>query len=154
MLGLKVRENYECPAAVVVLAAHRALEALVCTAGELKFKKLVDLEWGELAYKGLWLDPLREDLEAFINRIQTRVCGDVHLRLAKGSVIVTGRKSEAALYNEDLASFDSKTFNQADSLGIVKTHGMQSKLYWQLRQQGKIATGTTFETPLLPEAPA
>src|SRR5215831_18854749 len=124
MLGLKVRENYECPAAVVVLAAHRALEALVCTQGELKFKKLVDAEWGEIAYKGLWLDPLKEDLEAFINCIQPRVCGDVILRLAKGNVIVQGRRSEAALYSEDLASFDSKTFNQAESIGNVKTHGM------------------------------
>jgi argininosuccinate synthase len=139
MLGLKVRENYECPAAVAILASHRALEALVCTQGELKFKSYVDKEWGEIAYKGLWLDPLKEDLEAFINQIQRRVCGDVHLRLAKGGVTVMGRKSDAALYNEDLASFDSKTFNQAESLGIVKAHGMQSKLFWQLRQQGKIA---------------
>src|SRR5438552_2402363 len=106
MLGLKVRENYECPAAVVILTAHRALEALVCTQAELKFKSMVDREWGELAYKGLWFDPLKEDLEAFINAIQRRVCGDVHLRLARGSVIVTGRRSDAALYSEDLASFD------------------------------------------------
>ncbi len=145
ILGLKVRENYECPAAVVIVAAHRALEALVCTAGELKFKSTVDREWGELAYKGLWLDPLREDLEAFINRVQHRVTGTVIMRLAKGSAIVVGRSSEAALYNEDLASFDSKTFNQAESLGIVKTHGMQSKLYWQLRQQGKILGGSRDE---------
>lgn len=149
MLGLKVRENYECPAAVTILAAHRALEALVCTQGELKFKKLVDAEWGEIAYKGLWLDPLKEDLEAFINRIQARVCGDVMLRLAKGGVTVTGRRSDAALYSEDLASFDSKTFNQAESIGMVKTHGMQSKLYWQLRQQGKIL-GDAESLPMLP----
>src|SRR5437764_11517037 len=131
MLGLKVRENYECPAAVAILAAHRALEALVCTQAELKFKSMVDREWGEMAYKGLWLDPLKEDLEAFINRVQLRVVGDVNLRLAKGSATVIGRKSEAALYNEDLASFDSKTFDQSESLGIVKTHGMQSRLFWQ-----------------------
>jgi argininosuccinate synthase len=138
MLGLKVRENYECPAAVVLLTAHRALEALVCTQGELKFKASVDREWGEMAYKGLWFDPLKDDLEAFINKIQERVTGTVTLRLAKGSAVVTGRASEAALYSEDLASFDSKTFNQSESLGMVKTHGMQSRLYWQLRQEGKI----------------
>lgn len=145
MLGLKVRENYECPAAVVLLTAHRALEALVCTQGELKFKSMVDREWGEMAYKGLWLDPLKDDLEAFINQIQPRVTGSVTVRLAKGSAAVVGRKSDAALYNEDLASFDSKTFNQAESLGIVKTHGMQSRLFWQLKQQGKILSAPSQE---------
>jgi argininosuccinate synthase len=136
MLGLKVRENYECPAAVTILTAHRALEALVCTQGELKFKAMVDREWGELAYKGLWFDPLKEDLEAFINAIQPRVTGTVTLRLAKGSAVVVGRSSPFALYSEDLASFDSKTFDQSESLGIVKTHGLQSRLYWQLRKRG------------------
>lgn len=143
MLGLKVRENYECPAAVVILMAHRALEALVCTQNELKFKAAVDREWGELAYKGLWFDPLKEDLEAFINKVQERVEGTVNIRFAKGSAVVVGRESQCSLYNEDLASFDSKTFDQAESLGMVKTHGMQSKLYFQLRQQGKILHGGT-----------
>jgi argininosuccinate synthase len=133
MLGLKVRENYECPAAVVLLTAHRALEALVCTQAELKFKSAVDREWGELAYKGLWFDPLKEDLEAFTNQIQPRVTGYVYLRLFKGNCVVIGRESKWALYNEDLASFDSKTFNQSESTGIVKTHGMQSRMYWQLK---------------------
>lgn len=134
MLGLKVRENYECPAAVLILTAHRALESLIGTQSELKFKSLVDREWGELAYKGLWFDPLKEDLEAFINRIQERVIGSVMLRLYRGSVVVVGRKSPYALYNEDLASFDSKTFDQAESIGMVKTHGMQSRMYWMLKQ--------------------
>lgn len=134
MLGLKVRENYECPAAVVLLQAHKALEALVCTQGELKFKANVDREWGELAYKGLWYDPLKEDLEAFTDKIQERVTGTVTLRLAKGSSVVTGRSSRYALYNEDLASFDSKTFDQSDSEGMVKIHGLQSRMYWKLRQ--------------------
>jgi argininosuccinate synthase len=137
MLGLKVRENYECPAATILLTAHRALEALVSTQSELKFKANVDREWGELAYKGLWFDPLKEDLEAFIGAIQPRVTGSVTLRLAKGSAIVVGRTSPYALYNEDLASFDSKTFDQADSLGMVKMHGLQSRMYWLLKQAGK-----------------
>jgi argininosuccinate synthase len=134
MLGLKVRENYECPAAVVLVTAHKALEALVCTQAERKFKAKVDEEWGELAYKGLWFDPLKEDLEAFINKIQERVTGTVELKLYKGSLTVQGRSSKWALYNEDLASFDSKTFDQSESTGIVKTHGMQSKMYWALKQ--------------------
>ena len=141
MMGLKVRENYECPAAVVLLQAHRALEALVCTQAELKFKALVDREWGEIAYKGLWFDPLKDDLEAFINQIQGRVTGTVTVRLAKASCVVVGRQSQWALYSEDLASFDSKTFDQTESLGMVKMHGMQSRMYWLLRQKANEGAG-------------
>jgi argininosuccinate synthase len=109
MLGLKVRENYECPAATVLLKAHQALEALVLTQSELKFKKQVDLEWGQLAYQGLWFDPYKEDLEAFIGATQRRVSGQIRLRLFKGSVTILGRKSAWALYSEELASFDTTT---------------------------------------------
>lgn len=129
LIGLKVRENYECPAAQVIIPAHKALEALVCTKEERAFKVLVDQKWGELAYAGLWYDPFKDDLEAFINSIQTRVTGTVNLRLFKGSSTVTGRASKYALYNEDLASFDSKTFDQSEAVGIVKTHGMQARMY-------------------------
>lgn len=129
LIGLKVRENYECPAAQVIIPAHKALEALVCTKEERAFKVLVDQKWGELAYAGLWYDPFKDDLEAFINTIQTRVTGTVNLRLFKGCGTVTGRASKYALYNEDLASFDSKTFDQSEAVGIVKTHGMQARMY-------------------------
>lgn len=133
MLGLKVRENYECPAAVLLLTAHRALEALVLTADEQRMKKLIDMEWGKLAYYGLWLDPLKEDLEGFIAPTQRRVTGDVMLRLYKGSATVVGRRSPYALYSEDLASFDSKTFDQREATGIVKTHGLQARMYRSLK---------------------
>jgi argininosuccinate synthase len=129
LIGLKVRENYECPAAKVIIPAHQALEALVCTKEERAFKVLVDQKWGELAYAGLWYDPFKEDLEAFINNIQPRVTGTVYLRLFKGSCTVIGRNSKYALYNEDLASFDSKTFDQSEAVGIVKTHGMQARMW-------------------------
>ncbi|MBI3945017.1 MAG: argininosuccinate synthase [Armatimonadetes bacterium] len=133
MLGLKVRENYECPAAVVLLTAHRALEALVLTRAELDMKAMVDRKWGEMAYYGLWFDPLKEDLEAFIGATQKRVAGTVWLDLFKGQVKVIGRRSPWALYSEDLASFDSKTFDQRESLGMVKNHGIQARMYLQLK---------------------
>lgn len=133
LIGLKVRENYECPAAKVIIPAHQALEALVCTKEERAFKTLVDQKWGELAYAGLWYDPFKDDLEAFINQIQPRVTGTVNLRLFKGSCTVIGRASKYALYNEDLASFDSRTFDQSEAVGIVKTHGMQARMYRTLR---------------------
>ena len=134
MLGLKVRENYEAPAAITLLLAHAALEALVCTKEERRFKTLVDQQWGELAYSGLWFDPLKEDLEAFINKIQERVTGTVKLQLFKGSAKVMGRSSPFALYNEDLASFDTKTFDQREMTGAVRVHGLQSRMYWSLKK--------------------
>ncbi len=129
LIGLKVRENYECPAAKLLIPAHQALEALVCTAAERAFKVSVDQKWGELAYAGLWYDPFKDDLEAFINAIQPRVTGTVTMRLFKGSAQLIGRSSKYALYNEDLASFDSRTFDQSEAVGMVKVHGMQARMY-------------------------
>ncbi len=134
MLGLKVRENYECPAAVVLVTAHRALEALVATRRELAFKQSVDRTWADLAYEGLWYDPLKEDLEAFIERVNARVTGEVMVRLYRGSCTVTGRRSPFALYSEDLASFDSKTFDQREMEGMVKVHGLQARMYHLVRR--------------------
>lgn len=132
MMGLKVRENYECPAATVLLKAHRALENLVLTRDEIRFKALIDQEWSKLAYEGLWWDPLKTDLEAFITATQNRVSGQVTLKLFKGQATVLGRKSKWALYSEDLASFDTKTFIQSESTGAVKNFGLQSRMYQQL----------------------
>lgn len=137
MMGLKVRENYECPAATVLLKAHKAIENLVLTRDEIRFKSLVDQEWSRMAYEGLWWDPLKEDLEAFIGSTQSRVTGDVHLRLHKGQAIVVGRSSPWALYSEDLASFDSQTFDQRESTGAVKNFGMQARMFHALRAKNQ-----------------
>jgi argininosuccinate synthase len=133
LMGLKVRENYECPAATVLLKAHQALESLVLTRDELRFKKLVDLEWSRLAYEGLWWDPLKEGLDAFIGLAQRRATGQVALSLYKGSAQVVGRSSPWALYSEDLASFDSQSFDQRESAGAVKNFGMQARMYYRLQ---------------------
>ena len=137
MLGLKVRENYECPGATLLLKAHAALEALVLTREELRFKKLVDQEWSSLAYQGLWFDPYKEDLEAFIGATQKRVEGQVKLRLYRGGLQVVGRKSPWALYSEELASFDTTTFDQRDSTGMVKNFGLQSRMYLAIKEKMK-----------------
>lgn len=129
LMGLKVRENYECPAAITLLAAHQALEALVLTREEIAFKKLVDQEWSRLAYEGLWYSPLKSDLEAFIGNTQSRVTGSVRLKLYKGGLTVQGRVSPFALYSEELASFDTTTFDQSESTGMVKNFGLQSRMY-------------------------
>ncbi len=135
MMGLKVRENYECPAATVLLKAHRALENLVLTRDEIRLKAQIDQEWSRMAYEGLWWDPLKEDLEAFIGATQRRVTGEVHLKLFKGQTTVVGRASQWALYNEDLASFDTETFDQRESTGAVKNFGLQSRMYYALSKK-------------------
>lgn len=134
MMGLKVRENYECPAATVFLKAHKALENLVLTRDEIRFKATVDLEWSKLAYEGLWWDPLKENLEAFIQNTQTRVTGEVKMKLHKGNLTIVGRNSPWALYSADLASFDTTTFDQRESTGSVKNFGMQSRMYHHLKR--------------------
>ena len=135
MLGLKVRENYECPGATVILAAHKALEALVLTRDEIRFKQKVDAEWSSLAYQGLWWDPFKDDLEAFINQTQKRVSGTIKMRLYKGSMQVIGRASPWALYSEDLASFDTTTFDQRESTGMVKNFGLQPRMFFHLTKK-------------------
>lgn len=135
MMGLKVRENYECPGATVFLKAHKALENLVLTREEIRFKALVDQEWSRLAYEGLWWDPLKDDLEAFIGSTQMRVTGDVKLQLFRGQPIVIGRSSPWALYNEELASFDTTTFDQRDSTGSVRNFGLQARMFHSIKNK-------------------
>ncbi len=134
VLGLKARENYEHPAATVLLKAHKDLEQMVFTRAEIKFKKIVDEQWSELAYQGLVDEPLYEDLNAFIDKTQERVTGTVKVRLYKGSCTVLARSSPFALYSEDLVSFDSKTIDQKDAEGYCKYHGFQARLYRKIRK--------------------
>ncbi|MBN2111252.1 MAG: argininosuccinate synthase [Methanosarcinaceae archaeon] len=129
VLGLKARENYEHPAATVLLTAHRDLEKLVLTRAELKFKKGVDEQWSELAYYGLVDEPLYADLNAFIDRTQQRVTGTVTVKLHRGSVIILARTSPYALYSEDLVSFDSATIDQKDAEGFARYHGFQARMF-------------------------
>jgi len=129
IVGLKSREVYECPAATILLKAHKDLEKFVCTRHENAFKKLVDEQWTNLVYSGLWVEPLMEDLEAFINNVNRKVTGTVRLKLFKGNVSVVGRSSNYALYDENLATYDRKsTFNQLASLGFIELWGLQSRM--------------------------
>jgi len=129
VLGLKARENYEHPAATILLLAHADLEKLVLTRAELQFKKMVDDRWSELAYMGLVDEPLFRDLDAFINKSQERVTGSVKIQLYKGSATPIARESPNALYSEELVSFDSATLRQSDAEGFAKYHGFQARMY-------------------------
>ena len=135
VLGLKARENYEHPAATILLTAHRDLERLVLTRAELSFKAKVDEKWSEMAYMGLLDEPLFHDLNAFIDATQVRVEGAVKLRLYKGSVMVVARSSPVALYSEDLVSFDESSIDQQDAEGVAKYHGFQGRLYQKVTKK-------------------
>ena len=129
VLGLKARENYEHPAATVLITAHADLEKLVLTRGELKFKKIVEEQWSEMAYSGLVDDPLFADLNAFIDKSQERVTGNVKVKLYKGALTILARSSPNSLYSQNLVSFDSQTIDQKDAEGFAKYHGFQARMY-------------------------
>ncbi len=129
ILGLKAREVYEAPAATVLLEAHEALEALVLTKEELGLKSRVDRKWSELVYHGRWFDPLRDNLEAFIDSTQKRVNGEVEMRFIPGKAEVIGRKSPSSLYDEKIVSFHRKSFDQKAVASVTKFHGMNGKIF-------------------------
>jgi len=135
ILGLKARENYEHPAATVILAAHHDLESLTLTRQELVFKRMVDDKWSELAYKGLVYEPLYAALNAFIETTQERVNGSVDLELYKGSVRVLGRSSPDAIYSGDLVSFDSASIDQCHAIGVSQYFGIQARMVRQMQQK-------------------
>ncbi len=135
VLGLKSRENYEHPAATVLITAHRDLEKLVLSRRELKFKKFVEEEWAELVYYGLVNDPLFDALNAFIDKTQERVTGWVKVRLYKGSVFPVARDSEYALYSEELVSFDTSAIDQRMAEGFSTFHGLQGRIFRSLMRE-------------------
>ncbi|WP_202318578.1 argininosuccinate synthase [Archaeoglobus neptunius] len=134
VLGLKARENYEHPAATILITAHRDLEKLVLSRKELKFKKLVEEEWAELVYHGLTNDPLYDALNAFIDTTQKRVTGWVKIRLYKGYAFPVARYSNFALYSEELVSFDTEAIDQKLAEGFAAFHGLQGRMFKRLFQ--------------------
>jgi len=127
VIGIKSREVYETPAASCLIEAHSDLEKMVHTKHETKFKSLVDDEWSWLTYSGLWEDPLKNDLDMFIEQTQKRVSGTVKLKLFKGSLRVVGRESKYSLYNHKIATYGKGSkFDQKLAKGFVELWGMQS----------------------------
>lgn len=135
VLGLKARENYEHPAATILITAHRDLERLVLSRRELKFKKIVEEEWSELVYYGLTNEPLFEALNVFIDKTQERVTGWVKLKLYKGSATPIARYSDFALYSEELVSFDTMSLDQKLAEGFSAFHGLQGRIYQRLKRR-------------------
>ena len=146
MLGLKVRENYEHPAATVLLNAHEGLEALVLTKEERDFKQQVDGEWSQKGYEGLVDGPLVAALEGFIEETQTKVTGTVTIRFEGGQARVVGRDSEYAVYSADAASFNTEKvgdITQADATGVAKYHGYQDRIAAEAKRAADAKRGAT-----------
>jgi argininosuccinate synthase len=142
VVGIKTREIYEAPAALTILTAHKDLEQLVLTKHELRFKQVVDDQWSWMVYSGLWFDPLREDLDKFIDATQNRVTGKVKMKLQNGSAKVVGRKSKNSLYRQTLATYASDSiFDQNLAKGFIELWGMETvianKLSRNLSTKGK-----------------
>ena len=104
VVGLKEREIYEAPAAVVLHAAHKELQKMVVATSLDRFSRAVSLQYADTIYNGLWFAPLREALDAFIDKVQERVTGVIRMKLFKGDCRVVGRKSPFALYEPAAAA--------------------------------------------------
>lgn len=138
VVGLKSREVYECPAAVTILEAHNDLQKLICSTQEDYFRTIVEDKWGQLAFSGLWFDPLMDDLNSFIDKMNSKVTGWVKLKLYKGSLRAVGRGSKYSLYSHDLVSFDNETkFNQLASAPFIEHYGNMSKMAYQVGSRVK-----------------
>ena len=137
VVGLKVRDLYEVPAAAILMTAHADLEKLVSTIHQNNYKRGLEERWGYLAYAGLWLEPLRSDLDAFMDSANEHVTGEVRLKLYKGSVRVISRSSPYALYDRSLAGFGESggEFSQAASPGFIELFTLQSRMAHRVRHR-------------------
>jgi argininosuccinate synthase len=136
IVGLKVRDLYEVPAAAIIMPAHRELEKLVSTIHQNNFKGALESHWAYLCYAGLWLEPLRGDIDAYMDSVNSTVTGEVTLKLYKGSVTPVARSSKYALYDQSLASFGESggDFSQHASPGFIELFTLQSRLAHRVRR--------------------
>src|SRR6185436_15890006 len=137
IVGLKVRDIYEVPAAAILLPAHAELERLVGTIHQNQFKSELDRKWAYLVYAGLWWEPLRTDLDAYMDAANSQVSGTIGLRLYKGSVRVVTRESPNAVYDAQLATFETSggLFSQQASPGFIELWSLQSRMAYRLRAE-------------------
>ena len=138
IVGLKVRDIYEVPAAAILLGAHRELEKLVSTIHQNNFKRALEDKWAYLCDAGLWHEPLRSDLDAYMESANEHVTGELTVRLYKGSAMVVGRSSPYALYDRALAGFGESggEFSQDASPGFIELFTLQSRLAHRVRGRG------------------
>jgi argininosuccinate synthase len=135
IVGLKVRDIYEVPAAAILLPAHAELERLVGTIHQNQFKTQLDQKWAYLVYAALWWEPLRENLDAYMNAVNATVTGKIGVKLYKGSARVVTRESPNAIYDAQLATFSESggLFSQEASPGFIELWSLQSRMAWRVQ---------------------
>lgn len=139
LVGIKSREIYEAPAAMVLLQAHQSLQALTLSKEQMRFKQKVAIEYADLVYNGLWFTSLHEDLAACIQSSQRYVTGTVRLKLFKGTCTVVGRKSPYSLYSYGLATYDKDdVFDQSAAAGFIHIWGLPVKTQAQIQGTGRL----------------
>jgi argininosuccinate synthase len=135
IVGLKVRDIYEVPAATILLLAHQELERLVGTIHQNQLKPFLDQKWAYLVYAGLWLEPVRTDLDAYMDAANAQVTGTIGVKLYKGSARVVTRSSPNAVYDAQLATFHESggLFSHQASPGFIELWSLQSRMAWRVR---------------------
>jgi argininosuccinate synthase len=134
LVGIKSREVYEAPAAVVLFQAHLALEEMTLTKQQQRFKQKVAVEYSDLIYNGLWFSAMHQDLAAYVQSTQRFVTGSVRLKLWKGTSMVVGRKSPYSLYSFKLATYEKgDTFDPSNAIGFIQLWGLPVKTQAQLQ---------------------
>jgi len=134
LVGIKSREIYEAPAATVLIAAHRAIESMVLTKDQIRFKDVVAREYAQLVYDGLWFSRLREDLQAFVESSQRFVTGTARVKLHKGQATIVGRQSDLSLYATELATYGTgDLFDQSASPGFIHLWGLPIRTQVQVQ---------------------
>jgi len=136
LVGIKSREVYEAPGALALITAHQHLEDLTLEKEASRFKRSVEQRWAELVYDGLWFSPLKRALDAFVEETSVNISGDIRMTLHGGRAVVTGRRSQASLYDYNLATYDEEdTFDQRLAKGFVDLWGLPSKIASQRDQR-------------------
>ncbi|KRM84128.1 argininosuccinate synthase [Liquorilactobacillus vini] len=147
LVGIKSREIYECPAATVLIKAHKDLEDLTSERDMAHFKPVITQKMTELIYNGLWFSPLMDALKAFLVESQKNVTGTVRVKLFKGNVICEGRKSPYSLYDKNLATYTSADeFDQAAAAGFIKLWGLPSQVYAQVQTKNEVQQKADSQT--------
>lgn len=139
LVGIKSREVYENPAALVLINAHKEMEFLTLPREVTQFKTQIESQYAKIIYEGLWYSPLRPAIDAFIEETQKSVTGTVKVKLFKGNHVVVARKSPVSLYNEELATYSAgDLFDHNAAVGFIKLWGMPTKVYSEIHTKEKV----------------
>lgn len=148
LVGIKSREIYEAPAAMILHAAHRALESMTLSKQQIRLKKQIATEYSELIYNGLWFSPHHQDIAAYIASTQRHVSGAIRVRLQAGAAVVVARKADESLYDRGLATYDrGDTYDQSAAVGFINIWGLQTRTQARVQLLGELPQALKIAMP-------